>query len=317
MGRRRLRRSLRARDRKGGVRRAGGSRDAAGSSQLRCRHQGRPDGGRRGNGELRAKLTVERGPVALFDRGFLDRSLKERARRTATKPRSSRGSPSACSSRRRPGRRRRLPEMTGCGRHVHQVGYSSPSFSAGLRPAVLVVDFQLAFTDPRWPLGGLPLIHAARDRTADLLKRAREKDVPVAACYTAYGSLADMPFWKVKPVRDEFFYGDPCTAMDPSTMTSATSRTARTRHRCFPDAADHVPGQATCRHGDRHRLHHQWLCARHDRRCVLVRFPVPVPDECCGDAEEGPHRANLADVGRRYADVTTRRGRVPSARRRR
>ena len=50
------------------------------------------------------------------------------------------------------------------------VGYSSPSFSAGVRPAVLVVDFQLAFTDPRWPLGGLPLIHAARDRTADLLR---------------------------------------------------------------------------------------------------------------------------------------------------
>ena len=34
-------------------------------------------------------------------------------------------------------------------------------------------------------------------------------------------------------------------------------------------------------------------------------FRVLVPDECCGDAEEGPHRANLADVGRRYADVTT------------
>ncbi|MDH5228340.1 MAG: isochorismatase family protein [Gammaproteobacteria bacterium] len=34
-------------------------------------------------------------------------------------------------------------------------------------------------------------------------------------------------------------------------------------------------------------------------------FRVIVPDECCGDAEEGPHRQNLADVGRRYADVTT------------
>ena len=30
-----------------------------------------------------------------------------------------------------------------------------------------------------------------------------------------------------------------------------------------------------------------------------------VPEECCGDMEEGPHRDNLRDVGRRYADVIT------------
>ena len=28
-----------------------------------------------------------------------------------------------------------------------------------------------------------------------------------------------------------------------------------------------------------------------------------VPEPCCGDVEEGPHRDNLRDVGRRYADV--------------
>jgi maleamate amidohydrolase len=30
---------------------------------------------------------------------------------------------------------------------------------------------------------------------------------------------------------------------------------------------------------------------------------VLVAEECCGDAEEGPHRDALRDVGRRYADV--------------
>ncbi len=30
---------------------------------------------------------------------------------------------------------------------------------------------------------------------------------------------------------------------------------------------------------------------------------VLVPEECCGDAEPGPHRDTLRDVGRRYADV--------------
>jgi maleamate amidohydrolase len=30
---------------------------------------------------------------------------------------------------------------------------------------------------------------------------------------------------------------------------------------------------------------------------------VLVAEECCGDPDEGQHRSNLADVGRRYADV--------------
>ena len=32
-----------------------------------------------------------------------------------------------------------------------------------------------------------------------------------------------------------------------------------------------------------------------------------VPEDCCGDQDEGPHRDNLRDVGRRYADVVTAR----------
>ena len=32
-------------------------------------------------------------------------------------------------------------------------------------------------------------------------------------------------------------------------------------------------------------------------------YRVIVPEDCVGDVDEGPHKANLADVGRRYADV--------------
>ncbi len=30
-----------------------------------------------------------------------------------------------------------------------------------------------------------------------------------------------------------------------------------------------------------------------------------VPEDCCGDMDEGPHHDNLRDVGRRYADVVS------------
>jgi len=37
-------------------------------------------------------------------------------------------------------------------------------------------------------------------------------------------------------------------------------------------------------------------------------YRTMVPEECCGDMEEGPHQDNLRDVGRRYADVITLQG---------
>ena len=65
--------------------------------------------------------------------------------------------------------------------NYQRVGYDHGRTGLGRRPAVLVVDFQVAFTDPKYALGGLPAIHAARDRTAPLLEVARSKGVPVAA----------------------------------------------------------------------------------------------------------------------------------------
>ena len=34
------------------------------------------------------------------------------------------------------------------------------------------------------------------------------------------------------------------------------------------------------------------------------RFRTIVPEDCVGDHDEGPHRDNLRDMSRRYADVT-------------
>jgi maleamate amidohydrolase len=188
--------------------------------------------------------------------------------------------------------------------NYRDVGYASFDIGGGRRPAVLVVDFQTAFTDPRYPLGGLPLIHAARDRTAGLLAVARARTVPVAACYTAYRSQKDMPLWKVKAVRDEFFYGHPCTEMDPKIhhpdnftyCKNAPSMFFQTPLITFlvKQNVDTVIVTGCTTSG----------CVR----ATIVDafsygFRVLVPEECCGDPDESQHRSNLQDVGRRYADV--------------
>jgi maleamate amidohydrolase len=187
-----------------------------------------------------------------------------------------------------------------------EVGYAAYEIGPGRRPAILIVDLQVAFTDPRYPLGNLPMIHAATERTAELLPLARSRQVPVAACYTAYHSPADMPLWKVKAVRDEFYYGHPCTAMD-----------AR---------IDHADNFTYCKNAPsmffqtplitflvRQQVDTVIVTGCTTSGCVRATiidafsygFRVLVPAECVGDADETQHRSNLADVGRRYADVTT------------
>ncbi|MCM2312522.1 MAG: isochorismatase family protein [Steroidobacteraceae bacterium] len=188
--------------------------------------------------------------------------------------------------------------------HYRDVGYASFEIGGGRRPAVLVVDFQTAFTDPRYPLGGLPLIHAARDRTVQLLQLARARKVPVAACYTAYCSPRDMPLWKVQAVRDDFYYGHPCTQMDPlihhpddfTYCKNAPSMFFQTPLITFlvKQGVDTVIVTGCTTSG----------CVR----ATIVDafsygFRVLVPEECCGDPDAAQHRSNLQDVGRRYADV--------------
>jgi len=188
-----------------------------------------------------------------------------------------------------------------------KVGYASSEIGFGQRAAVLVVDWQLAFTDPRFALGGLERLHRARDNTARLLQVARAAGLPVAACYTAYCSQKDMPLWKVQAVRDEFFYGHECTAMDPlihdpgdfTYCKNAPSMFFQTPLITFlvKQNVDTVIVTGCTTSG----------CVR----ATIVDafsfgFRVQVPEDCCGDAEEGPHRDALRDCGRRYCDVTTR-----------
>jgi len=97
------------------------------------------------------------------------------------------------------------------------IGYGAMEIGFGERPGVLVVDFQTGFTQPEFPLGNCPLVHRAVENTARVLEAARAARVPVANCYTAYHSEGDMPYWKIAPVRESFFEGDPCAEMEPRT----------------------------------------------------------------------------------------------------
>ncbi len=176
----------------------------------------------------------------------------------------------------------------------------------GTKPAVLVVDLQLGFTDPRFPLGGLPMVHAATDKTAELLEVARRHNVPVAKCYTAYGSAADMPRWKVKPVREEFFFGHPCTALDPRIHDEHYDFTFC---KSAPSIFFLTPLITFLA---KHQVDTVLVTGCVTSGCVRASiidafsygFRIAVPEDCCGDGERAAHESNLRDCSRRYCEVT-------------
>ena len=82
--------------------------------------------------------------------------------------------------------------------------YGEDKVGFGERLGILVVDFQKAFTDGRFPMGGSDRIDKAVENTARLLSVAREKNIPVASCFVAYPNLASMPYWKVGALRKHY-----------------------------------------------------------------------------------------------------------------
>jgi maleamate amidohydrolase len=172
---------------------------------------------------------------------------------------------------------------------------------------IVVVDFQLAFTDAMYPLGGAPLITRGVENTSRLLKVAREHNIPVASCFTAYKTERDMPHWKITAVREQFKLGHPGSALDP---------------RIYDKDYDVV----VCKFGPsiffqtpvvsyfiKEGVETVIITGCNTSGCIRAStidsfqwgFRTMVPEDCVGDIEEGPHRDNLRDVGRRYADVTT------------
>ena len=185
-------------------------------------------------------------------------------------------------------------------------GYGSCDIEFGRQPAILIVDFQLAFTDTAFPMGNLPLVDRAVEQTAKLLSVARPLGIPVASCYTAYNSPKDMPLWKVAAVREEFFYGHPCTEIDP--------RVHDPDHdfvfcKNAPSIFFNTPLTTFL---IKHQVDTLIVTGCVTSGCIRASvidgfshgYRVFVPQDCVGDVDERPHQDNLRDMGRRYAEIT-------------
>jgi maleamate amidohydrolase len=188
-----------------------------------------------------------------------------------------------------------------------EMGYEAHKIGFGERPGIIVVDFQTGFTDTQYPLGGRPLVMRALENTAKLLPAARSKKIPIASCYTAYKSERDMPYWKITAVVEQFRHGHPCTQLDP---------------RIYDPEYDFV----VCKTGPsiffntpvvsyfiKQRVDTVIVTGCNTSGCIrgstlesfTYGFRTIVPEDCVGDLDEQPHKDNLRDIGRRYADISS------------
>jgi len=188
--------------------------------------------------------------------------------------------------------------------------YSRRSYGAipvgtGEKPGIVVVDFQLGFTDPQYSLGGAPLVMRAVENTAKLLEVARKNGVPVAVCNTAYLNEREMPYWKITAVRETFLHSHPSTRLDPRIYQPDYDVAVTKKGPSIffqTGVADYFTKE---------RVDTVIITGCNTSGCIRgsaldsfsLRYRTLVPEDCVGDIEEQPHRDNLRDIGRRYVDV--------------
>lgn len=183
-------------------------------------------------------------------------------------------------------------------------GYGARQQGFGQKPGVVVVDFQRGFTDPTFPMGSAPMVKTAVDNTVGVMRAAKSAGLPVIACVIAFDGAKSAPHWKVDPVLD-LISGTPQCELDPRI---AAEKPDVVLHKTAPSLFFATPAGSIL---TRERVDTVIVTGCITSGCVRASiidafslgFRVQVAKDCVGDHDEAAHTQNLADVGRRYADI--------------
>ena len=184
-------------------------------------------------------------------------------------------------------------------------GSGATDIGFGQRPAILVIDFQRGFTDPRQTLGGSALVESAVRESARLLDAARAVSVPVIQTRVVHEGAGNRLRWKIPAVLEEFDEGAAATEFEPRTFDPTYDIVIRKN---APSIFFNTHAVSVLVKGE---IDTTVIVGCNTSGCVRASivdafsygFRVVVPRECVGDVEDGPHEGTLRDVGRRYADV--------------
>ncbi|MBO3743623.1 isochorismatase family protein [Actinoplanes flavus] len=198
--------------------------------------------------------------------------------------------------------------MAGLGEDYRRAGFAR-RLGWGARPAVLLVDPALAYTDPDSPLF-LTTGQAAAEAMAELAGAARAAGIPVlwTRVHFADASCAEAPLFAAKvPALKVFADGNPLGGFAPP-LRPAPGEQVVVKHYASAFAGTSLAAWLASHSIDTLVIggYSTSGCVRASALDALQHgFRPIVVRDACADRDGGPHDHNLFDLDAKYADVVT------------
>ena len=182
----------------------------------------------------------------------------------------------------------------------------SQRLGVGRKPALIVVDATVGFTDPASPLGCES--RAERAVIERLLAAFRERNLPVVFTVNAYEHPAEASTFRARiPLLDLLAMDSPLAALAPGMEPRPGELVLR---KGLPSAFFDSPLRQTLVNQG---VDSVVVCGFSTSGCVRAtavdalqcNFRLMVVSDACGDRDRAAHEANLRDLGLKYGDVVT------------
>ena len=177
----------------------------------------------------------------------------------------------------------------------------------GAKPALIIVDFVMAYLDQASPLyAGVESALASNER---ILAAAREAGLPVIFTNVAYspGGAEGGVFFRKVPALKLFERGSPYGAFPPS-LQPRPGEVVLTKHYASAFFGTSLASLLTSQGIDTLLITGLSTsgCVRATTldACQSGFLPFVIRD-ACGDRHEAPHQANLFDIQAKYAEVVS------------
>ncbi|MFN9772360.1 MAG: N-carbamoylsarcosine amidohydrolase [Burkholderiales bacterium] len=189
------------------------------------------------------------------------------------------------------------------------VGVFDGTVGFGTKPALVIIDFTLAYTTPGSAFYGEGVVNAVRD-TVPLLAAARAAGIPVIHTKVMYHASGADGGWFVRkvPALRKLVPGEPLAEIDPAVAPLPSEVVIVKQYPSPFFGTPLAPMLATL------GVDTLILAGCSTSGCVRAGaldgvqhgYRVIVPRECVGDRHDGPHDANLFDINAKYGDVLGR-----------
>lgn len=180
------------------------------------------------------------------------------------------------------------------------------SLAPGHKPALIVVDATVGFTDPRSPLGAEST--SVVSAIARLLHAFRQRKFPVVFTTNSYSHAAEASVFREKlPVLDQLVAGGPLAAIDPRILPEPGEIVL---NKGVPSAFFDSPlRQLLSNLG----VDSTFVTGFSTSGCVRAtavdalqsNLKLVVIRDACGDRDLQAHEANLRDLGLKYGEVVS------------